>query len=584
MVYRDPSAQPAAPLDAASGQALYDRLKTTRPGYTEEQTWHRFVLDGYTGGGGFCGKVKPPDVGYWGWAAQAYGGANAVQSLADAMSDSTSYLDRFPREDDLKFQRRRDVANYTNYIEPCQDLLVSYLLKRPMTRENIPDQLDEWLQDVDGRGTTWDELFANTIVPRTASLGWMPVLFDMTPTPEELRGRAITKLEQDAAGIRARAIPLFPANLLAWSHDESGQFRWVKIRTDHVDDSDPLGKPIRIERYAIWYADHVDYWDVRLPETGSPALGEMQTAAHPFKQVPVSIFVHKPSPDEPVRGISMIGAACVLNRRHFNLISELDEHLRMQVFAILQVPVKDGGAVPTEIVAGTDNSLPVPHDASQGYSWIAPPSSVAETYEVRLTSVVTEIYRIMRLEYSRGTGGVTSGVAHAYEFEATNRRLGDFASQLARGEAWSFDIVCPALGVSEEAQDEIRISGPTEFDVEDLAAELDNIKQALGLGLGPTANRLLRMRTAAKLLPNLDDGDRDKIEGELEEAAKREADMAAMAEEMALAGDAEQDGGADDDEGKGGAPPPGTPPGTPPMKPEKKPRRGRNGRQPGAET
>ncbi len=533
------------PVEATSATVpsdLYAKLKAARQGYLEEQTWQRFLIDSYKGGGGFCGKIKQPDVGYWGWAAEAYSTTGVAAATQRIASSHNTYLDRFPREDDKKFQRRCDVAHYTNYQEAILDLYVSYLLKRPMER-SIPQDVEDWLNNVDGKGTSWDELVADIIAPRTANLGWMPVLFDMTPTPAELQGReTITKQEQLDAGIQPRAIPLFPANLLAWAIDEAGHFTSVKIRTDHVDQEDLLSPAVRIERYAIWTRTDVRWWDVRIPEGGTPEVpAEPKTAKHPFKQVPLAIFRRKPEPDEPVKGISLIAGSAVLNRRHFNLVSELDEHLRSQVFAILQVPVDEGGEKPSEIIAGTDNALPVPKDATQGYAYISPDPSIAATYEKRIEVTVQEQFRIVRLEYSRPTGGATSGVAHAFEFEATNRTLADFSAHMARGEAWSFSIVAPALSVSDKERDDIRISGATEFDVEDLAADLDNVQRSLGLGLGATANRLLRLRTVNKILPNLDDDDRNAIEDELEEAADREADMAAMDVEIALSGDPGQD-------------------------------------------
>lgn len=561
---------------------MYTRLKATRSGYLEEITWHRFLVDSYEGGGGYCGKIKQPDVGYWGWAAEAYSATGIAAATQLLSFPHNTYLDRFPREDDKKFQRRCDVAHYTNYQEAILDLYVSYLLKRPMERA-IPQAIEDWLNNVDGKGTSWDELVADVIAPRTANLGWMPVLFDMTPTPAELEGReTITKQEQLDAGIQPRAIPLFPANLLAWSVDEAGHFTAVKIRTDHVDQTDLLAPPIRIERYAIWTRENVRWWDVRIIQGQSPQVpDEPKEAKHPFKQVPVAIFRRKPKPDDQVKGISLIAGSAVLNRRHFNLVSELDEHLRGQVFAILQVPVGSTGDKPSEIIGGTDNCLPVPMDASQGYAYISPDPSIAATYEKRIEVTVQEQFRIVRLEYSRPTGGATSGVAHAFEFEATNRTLADFSAHMARGEAWSFSIVAPALHVGDKERDDIRISGATEFDVEDLAADLDNVQRGLGLGLGPTANKLLRLRTVNKILPNLDDDDRDDIEAELEEAADREADMAAMTAEI----DASLIPGQDDPNAppaeKGGdKPPAGEPPTGEKVKPAPGKRPRRNGARP----
>lgn len=556
---------------------LIAKLRATRSDYEKEQRAHTFLLDAYTGDGGFAGKIEGTDGGYWGWASAAYetsaSSASALRPTNWSIIEATTYLDRFPREDEQKFQRRRDVAYYTNYIEPIFDLLISYMLKRPIQNENEPEQITQWRADINGRGTTWEELERQVIVPRAGQLGWCPVLFDMPQTPAELADKPITRAQQREAGLdKVRALPLYPANILAWHLDDADHFTWVKIRTDHTEWPDPLGKPIRIERYAIWSRDKVTWWEVECAEGKPESIRAEGETAHGFGQVPLAIYVHKPATDDAVRGTSMIKGAARLNRRHFNQTSELDEHLRSQVFAILQVPVEGTDRIPSEITTGVDNALPIPKDSSQPYAYIAPPGSVADTYEKRIEVTVGEIYRIMRVEYARPTGGAVSGVAHAYEFEQTNRRLGDFAAQVAMGRAWAFDIVAGPLGVGDDDREQMGFIAPTEFDVEDLAADLDNVQRTLGLGLGPTAQRLIRLRTIEKVLPHLNDDDRTQIEEELEEAASREADMQVISDELVKADLEGQDGGdpdADEDdegEGEGDPPPGGDPAGKKPMK------------------
>ena len=78
---------------------LLDSLRRTRDDFEDEFTFHRFLLDAYTGTGGFCGRVKPPAVGALGWAAETYARACLSYAMPSTSDDSTSYLDRFPRED-----------------------------------------------------------------------------------------------------------------------------------------------------------------------------------------------------------------------------------------------------------------------------------------------------------------------------------------------------------------------------------------------------------------------------------------------------------------------------------------------------
>ena len=44
--------------------ALREALERTRSGYEDERVWHTFLMDAYTGGGGFQGSVRQPCLLY----------------------------------------------------------------------------------------------------------------------------------------------------------------------------------------------------------------------------------------------------------------------------------------------------------------------------------------------------------------------------------------------------------------------------------------------------------------------------------------------------------------------------------------
>jgi hypothetical protein len=501
---------------------LITRLRQTRNDYAEELVWHRFLLDAYTGTGGFGGKVREPVVGYLGWAAEAY--SNAAVALVSPSAEVVTYLDRYPREDDRKFARRRDVAHYLNYVEAIADVLISYVLKREMIRDGAPPTLTEWQKDVDGQGTHWDDLLNDVVKPRAALLGWMPLLFDQPPT---LDGQ--TRAQTDNSGVQVHAVPLFPANLLEWELDDRSQFAWAKTRIDYVHRPDPLGPCLREEKYSIWWPDHVEIYTVTKAEGAQQErVSGPETRPHPFGAVPIAIWRHKPCPEDTVRGVGMINPVAIECRRLFNLGSELDEHLRQQVFALLQVPYS-GTTPPDELIAGTDNCVGLPSDSKNEFKWLAPPESVAATYETRIANTVQEIYRLARIEYERGhTLEAASGVARAYEFEKTNRRLGDFAKQLARAEKRSYAIVGPALGVSADSIQQATVTAPTDFRVEDLATDIKNALDAISIALPPTAEMWIKKRVIEKMLPNLPTDQMVEILDELED--KRDEALNASAE------------------------------------------------------
>ncbi len=508
---------------ALAADELIRALRSTRDDYNDELAWHRFLLDAYAGTGGFAGRVQAPETGYLGWAAEAYG--NSALILAGHGADCDTYLDRYPREDDAKFQRRKDVAHYTNYVEAILDILVSYVTKNEMLRDNTPEQITEWMVDADGQGSAWDDLLNDVVKPRTALLGWAPMLFDSPRAPADS-----TRAATNAAGVRARAIPLFPANLLDWEVEDDGSFAWAKIRIEYWRRPDPLGPRTKEEHYLLLKPATVTRHIV-IKTDGGETVSAPEVTSHGFGAVPVVIWRHKPCAEDTVRGTGMVDAVAVECRRLFNLVSELDEHLRQQVFALLQVPYA-GPDPPTELIGGTDNAVGLPADAKHEYKWLAPPATVAETFEQRIDNTTREIYRLARVEYEVATGQAESGLSRAYQFERTNRRLGDFAKQLARAEKRCYAFLGRALGVSPTSVEQASVTAPTDFRVEDLAADIKNALDAISLTLPPTAEMWVKKRVIEKMLPNLPDEQVAEIMDELEK--QREETVSARAEQAEM--------------------------------------------------
>lgn len=525
---------------------LLDQLRRTRAGFDVEVNWHRFLIDAYAGTGGFQGQVRQPAAGYWGAAAQNYGRGDGFVD-----NSTLTYLDRYPREDESKFARRLHVAHYLNYCAPLTDLKLSYLLSKPPIRENVPEQVEKWREDVDGRGTTWDEFWLAATY-RAALCGWTPMLIDAPPADG-----LVTRAQAEEAGLRPKAIVLWPSALLDYSVEDGGTFAWTKIRTCHIEQPNALDAPAMVETITIWTATDASVYRIREVD-GKETIEGPEVRTHGFGSVPIVIYRNKPAlSDDEVLGIPMHADVSTESRRLFNLLSEFDEHLRSQVFALLQVPtsgaIKDG-----DLTIGTDNALPIDPNSSQKYEYIAPPASVAETYEERISATIREIYRMARVEFTRATasGGVASGIARRYEFAGTNRAIGDFASQGAKAEAWVDDVVGRFFGVSDEKREAERVTAQNDFDIGDIADDIKNTLDATTAQLGPTATRLLRSRLVARLLPNIDRETADAINEELEEQAVRDRVAAVMADEMA---EAALEGGLDDDEESDGATAPKSP-------------------------
>jgi hypothetical protein len=493
---------------------VIDALRRTRPGYEAERQWHRFLLDAYAGTGGFRGEVRQSLSSYWGPAAEAYGSTDLDTWTG---GEDSSYLDRYPREDLPKFRRRMRAAHYSNYVEPIVDLRISYMLRKDFNLESVPEELDTFKNDVDGRGTPLWKWVHQKLARRAALVGWIPVVVDAPAVdiPGELNRAQAREL-----GIRPRAIALWPANLLEY-HFDGGEFVWAKLRTEHLDQPDPLAAPVHFERYTMWTRE---MWRVIEVGEGDSVRADTDWRPHRFGRVPLEVLRHQQIDDEPVRGLSMIGDLATAARALFNRESELEEHLRSQVFAILQIITDDPNKI-SEIALGVDNALALHPESKNAHSYIAPPASIAETYETRIERSEKSIYRMGRVEYTRPTGAAASGASRRYEFDHTNRAIADYASSIADFIERLFRTAGAVAGVDAKGT---RCTAPQDFDVQALDQDIEAALKARGLGLGPTAEKALRSRVIDRVLPGLPADARKKIEAELEQQAEHERGLMVM--------------------------------------------------------
>jgi hypothetical protein len=410
---------------------------------------------------------------------------------------------------------------------------VSYLNKADAIYESEPAKVKDWMADVDAKGSSWQTWMRDVVRPRASLLGWMPVVFDADGA--EVDG-PVTKAQEKQLGRRIKSIPLFPVNLLDWICDDDGKMIAAKIRIVRTRRDNLLGGSVTEELYSLWYADRVERFTVTTDGNNEPRVTGEETRAHAMGAVPIVTFRPKATPDDRVRGISTIANSAPIARRLFNLESERQDHIRGQVFATLGIPVADtSDKTAGELILGNGSAIMVPKDANMMLHYVAPPASVAATLAECIETTVRELYRVENVEYAKITGGApASGVARAYEFEQTNKRLSGMAGSFSRDEQEALQLVGRIYGAPDA--DKVKVTAPTDFSVEDPATEITATGEAMTLGLGATAERELKSRLVSRMLPNLPTATYDIIQSELDELRNQAEADKALAREVAAAG------------------------------------------------
>lgn len=521
---------------------IKSRLEHKRDGYAAEITWLRFQIDAYTGGGGFQGKVRQPLAGFWGSAAEAYASLSVYGLLSGTHDDrqEVTYLDRYPREDDKKFARRRDVAHYLNYVKPTTNLKVSYLVRKPHVRNNVPKAVEEWIER-----SGYDTWFRRRAVV-AAVLGWFPMLIDMPAVSPD-----VASLGQ-AGSVDPYAVMQLPCQLLDFQLDDRNELVWAKLVHAYEKRESWDAEKVDVKRYSIWTREDLTVYEVeKNAKSGTERVGDAVVSAHAFGCVPLVFWRADTSVEDPVKAESINADISLESRRLFNLLSELDEHVRSQVFAVLVLPMimqstPQGGKA--EI--GVENGLQIGPEQKNVPYFLAPPATVADTLESRITNTIIEIYRMARVEYTKATGTNSSAQSKEQEFEQTNLAIADFGASLAAADLATLRIVAKGLKVSDEEIAKMECVAHQSYASDQINDEIDSITSVLTIrALGATFRGELLKRFAQRMLPSLNAATRKIIESEIDKALAEEAQADEAVADVADGGDSgnQPDEDAEDD-------------------------------------
>jgi hypothetical protein len=471
-----------------------------------------------------------------------------------------SYLDWHPREvrtDDKgniveqlpKFKARRSRAYYYNVIKTVVDVPVAYVFQSPIGRDGHQYFLD-FVNDCTGRGTSLNTMMEE--LTRYARLfGVMFFLIDKPkPTaPVETKG---DELAQAKSGVRPRIIPIFPSDLCDF-FIEDGKLKWVKVLERFETSDGPMngkrvGYRIRIWTETEWFLYNVvtinepidDLYSsipgtkIEVPapkEPGTPGGPDdggatlAESGTHDLGRVPlVGVYNQQPEFGE-MFGTTDVFQSARLNRRIYNLCSELDEILRDQTFSILTIPTDDTEE-PGKKVVGTTNGLYYkPTQGGMKPEFISPDGSCAATIRENITALRTEIYRSASMQYSEGVEQVRSGVSRQWNFDQTNRFLSSISKRCEAAEREAAWFVLKWMGIDPTSKFKdangvdkaaFDIQYPDTFDVADLMQEIELADALIAMRISKNFGSRVAKGLVRQKFPDLTKEERDLINKEID--------------------------------------------------------------------
>lgn len=472
--------------------------------------------------------------------------------------DGTTDFDN-PTGYKAKYTLRQQLARYDNFAEQIVDLFADYQYAKPPERriEDEPtvlsrNSLTDWWKDVDGEGTPIDD-WLRRYQPMVSVFGHAWVVMDrLAPTFRSFssspRGQKTGLSLADLGRPVLRVYP--PADVLDWL---SPMRRPTAIKVvEPVERTTLFSTQVSTDlRYIIWDRESWELFDAR---------GSLQrSGAHGLGILPAFQWFAKRRTLQPMIGRSLLKDHRIF-KDHFNMISEMRELFRSQVFSMLHIQLAEDETVEQARDrlgdhAGTDTLV----FTKGGATYIAPPDGPVSAYATELQTLERKMFRLVSLPWETDSSQPEAEGSRQLKTEDLNVKLASLADRAEELDVWISRAYFRAMlgadaGPAAYDTASVQIRHPQKFHVEELAAKAQDLKTVLDLGVGPTATRLLKLSVLPMALPDLTPEDQTAIENELREQEERADEQSALGNERARVEIEQLKAGA----AGGGGRPPGT--------------------------
>lgn len=393
-------------------------------------------------------------------------------------------LEQHPRESAEKYEQRKNLAYYLNYLKPCVDAHVTPIFKTLANREYTGTGAKSWEQfiaDVDFTGTHIKDLMKKAA--RIAKLNG--VAFIVMDREQGEQGETVLAIESDRSKL-PYAFVVSPKCVDEIVTDKFG--RITKFVYEEIDPDNEFKNAKRTLTPNGWSlvnskGEFSGAWDLGT----TPVIPLFSKEHDNFNLFPTSDFI----------------SIAKTNLAIYNYSSWLSDILINQTFSVLIYPSTNED----DLVIGTSNALGYPTDASHEPSFIAPPADPAEILANNIDRLQQECYRMANVVNVTGVRVQASGTAKAWDYQQTNQTLADFADMVEQAEKRLAALFCKWIGVELE----YTCNYPSDYSIADVEVELANAEIAKNLAFGDEFNVEVFKKVLTSYLPELADGDFDKL-------------------------------------------------------------------------
>lgn len=457
-----------------------------------------------------------------------------------------------------KLTARRELASYENFASTLIESKKSALFRTKATRRvgdpNVKDRkesdLERWWKNVDGLGTTIDD-FMSMIWDPAATFGHSVLYMDRPKGPAPA----------SAADNKEPFLRVYtPLDVPDWLQNEMGGLTAIKF-LEAVQRTD-LDTAARTNLYQTRVVT-ADSWTVH-NMSGEVVEGGATNGLHKMGVLPVVVLYGRRRPLLPLIGQSVIGDP----GNHidlYNLVSEVRELLRNQVFSFINIPLGTGPDRMTKeeaesIIGSTTGTSNVLFSGLAAQILSADTGNVT-TYHKELERKIRQIYREAGVPWEADGKGSEAKGSRQLKREELNTRLASYATECQQADIAIAKLFYRAKYGADSAQkrfddDRVTIEYPDTFDITPFDDVLNQAQSALALGMPSEVLKAIRKQLLQKFLPEATPEQINELEKAIDAAAPDLTPEERLKQRLELMANAGSRFGGKADGAGGGAKPP----------------------------
>lgn len=445
--------------------------------------------------------------GEWDFMLASYEGIKALVEYG--------IIEQHERESNNNHIRREKEAFGFGYSRSVIELFNFYMFKSPIRRElgGLADDSDwsAFEADCNLEADGLDQFLMETSKYADV-LGHMGVLCDRPAT------EFVNKADEKASGAYPYFASYRPQNILDWEYDRDVNGRRKLMFLKLLDDDD---------YYRLWYPDHWEVWQVE-DEGGEDSNAKLiSEGPNPLNEIPfVWLYCEKSSTRNigrsDITDIARIDASIIRN------LSQGEEVINYGAFPMMRKPYEEPGTTSE----GGDDTGPSavlgfpPDNPDAKPDWLE--AKVQEPISAILEWILRKIEEIYRASNAGGLAATEiqkqakSGVALKTEFQLLNGKLIKKSEYVVKALRKLLDYWTRWQGKSA---DDIKVERPKTFEVENLAADLENALTAKLIVDSVAFKKAVEKLVARLMLPTADDDTLAEIDKEIDEYEEPESPL-----------------------------------------------------------